>query len=72
MTSRQWPEGHLMPGVADELGPVQFLTSCSRNRENADQIVNIQNGYVLEDVGKPPDLVLEVASPSTGSLGSTR
>ncbi len=33
---------------------------------NADVIVNIQNGYVIEDVGKPPDLVLEVASPSTG------
>ena len=34
-------------------------------------IVNIQNGYVIDDVGKPPNLVIEVASPSTGRLDYT-
>ena len=29
-------------------------------------ISDITNGYVIEEVGKPPDLVLEVASKSTG------
>ena len=29
-------------------------------------IEHIQNGYVIDEVGKPPDLVLEVASESTG------
>ena len=28
--------------------------------------VDVANGYVIEEVGKPPDLVMEVASPSTG------
>ena len=28
--------------------------------------VDVANGYVIEEVGKPPDLVLEVASLSTG------
>ena len=28
--------------------------------------VDVANGYVIEEVGKPPDLVLEVASASTG------
>ena len=28
--------------------------------------INTTNGYVIEEVGKPPDLVLEVASSTTG------
>ena len=28
--------------------------------------VDVANGYVIEEVGKPPDLVMEVASASTG------
>ena len=32
---------------------------------------NIQNGYVIDEVGKPPDFVLEVASPSTGRADYT-
>ena len=27
-----------------------------------------QNGYVISDQGKPPDFILEVASPSTGQI----
>ncbi len=34
--------------------------------EDPRTIEHIQNGYVIDEVGKPPDLVLEVASPSTG------
>lgn len=34
--------------------------------EDPDTLVNIQNGYVIDEVGKPPDFVLEIASPSTG------
>ena len=34
--------------------------------ENPRTIEHIQNGYVIDEVGKPPDLVLEVASESTG------
>ena len=34
--------------------------------EDPDTVVNIQNGYVIDEVGKPPDFVLEIASPSTG------
>ena len=30
-------------------------------------LTNISNGYVIEEVGKPPDLVMEVASSTTGS-----
>ena len=28
--------------------------------------MDVANGYVIEEVGKPPDLVMEVASASTG------
>ncbi len=34
--------------------------------EDPHTIEHIQNGYVIDEVGKPPDLVLEVASESTG------
>ena len=34
--------------------------------EDPRTIEHIQNGYVIDEVGKPPDLVLEVASESTG------
>ena len=30
------------------------------------ELANIANGYVIDEVGKPPDLVLEVASHRTG------
>lgn len=30
------------------------------------QLIEEANGYVINEVGKPPDFVLEVASPSTG------
>ena len=30
------------------------------------ELTNIANGYVIDEVGKPPDLVLEVASHRTG------
>ena len=30
------------------------------------QLIEEANGYVISEVGKPPDFVLEVASPSTG------
>ena len=33
--------------------------------ENPKRII-ARNGYVVSDVGKPPDFILEVASPSTG------
>lgn len=29
-------------------------------------VENVANGYVINEVGQPPDFVLEVASPSTG------
>ena len=34
--------------------------------------VDVANGYVIEEVGKPPDLVMEVASPSTGENDYTQ
>lgn len=34
--------------------------------EDPNTIIITQNGYVIDEVGKPPDLVLEIASPSTG------
>ncbi len=39
--------------------------------DEPDTVVKIQNGYVIDEVGKPPDLVLEVASPSTGRADYT-
>ncbi len=39
--------------------------------DDPDTVVNIQNGYVIDEVGKPPDFVLEVASPSTGRADYT-
>ena len=39
--------------------------------DEPDTVVNIQNGYVIDEVGKPPDFVLEVASPSTGRADYT-
>ena len=31
-----------------------------------EMIENVANGYVISEIGRPPDFVLEVASPSTG------
>ena len=39
--------------------------------DEPDTVVKIQNGYVIDEVGKPPDFVLEVASPSTGRADYT-
>ncbi len=39
--------------------------------DDPDTVVKIQNGYVIDEVGKPPDFVLEVASPSTGRADYT-
>ena len=36
------------------------------------EAIHWRNGYVINDVGKPPDLVLEVASKSTGPADYTR
>ncbi len=50
-----------------------FVPDCIFARGvDPDTIVNIQNGYAIDDVGKPPDFVLEVASASTGALDYTR
>ena len=49
------------PDHADRLNPnlvVAFDVDC-------ESIIST-NGYVIEEVGKPPDLVLEVASPDNG------
>ena len=35
------------------------------------QLIEEANGYVISEVGKPPDFVLEVASPSTGRYDYT-
>ena len=39
--------------------------------DEPDTIVKVQRGYVIDEVGKPPDFVLEVASPSTGRADYT-
>ena len=39
--------------------------------DEPDTVVNIQNGYIIDEVGKPPDFVLEVASSSTGRADYT-
>ena len=36
------------------------------------EAIHWRNGYVINDVGKPPDLALEVASKSTGPADYTR
>ena len=38
--------------------------------EDPDRII-ARNGYVVSEVGKPPDFILEVASPSTGARDYT-
>ena len=49
-----------------------FVPDCVFARGvDPDTIANIQNGYVIDDVGKPPDFVLEVGYPSTGVLDYT-
>ena len=59
-------EGYLLPstgvGIAGNFAP----DGCfARGVRDPDAIVE-RNGYVISEVGKPPDLVLEVASRSTG------
>ncbi len=39
--------------------------------DDPDTVVSIQNGYIIDEVGKPPDFVLEVASPRTGRADYT-
>ena len=39
--------------------------------DDPDTIVKVQRGYVIDEVGKPPDFVLEVASSSTGRADYT-
>ena len=34
--------------------------------------VRNRNGYVIDDVGKPPEVVVEIASESTGKADYTR
>jgi hypothetical protein len=36
------------------------------------QAIHDRNGYVISEVGKPPDFVLEIASESTGVVDYTR
>ena len=50
------------PGDPIELAPDGLF---ARNISNPSAII-ARNGYVISEVGKPPDLVLEVASRSTG------
>ena len=57
-------EGYLVgaPG-----GPLEFSPDLvfARGVNDPDAIID-RNGYVISEAGKPPDLVLEVASKSTG------
>ena len=39
--------------------------------EGVGPIATLQNGYVIDEIGKPPDFVLEIGSPSTGRLDYT-
>ncbi len=39
--------------------------------DEPDTIVKVQRGYIIDEVGKSPDFVLEVASPSTGRADYT-
>lgn len=57
-------EGYLRRD-ADDTG--DFVPDCVVTRDVRDSYAIIRrNGYVISEVGKPPDFVLEVASRSTG------
>ncbi len=57
-------EGFLIRNPGDKL---ELVPDCVfvKGVRNPDRIVR-RNGYVISEVGKPPDLVLEVGSRSTG------
>ena len=52
--------------------PVEVFPDCifAEVDNDPDEII-WRNGYVIDEVGKPPDLVLEVGSRSTGELDYT-
>ena len=56
--------GYLWRLSTDRYGPVPDAILARGVRDP--QRVILRNGYVISEVGKPPDLVLEVGSPSTG------
>lgn len=57
------------PGSRSDLYVPDFV--MVRLEEDIGSIADLQNGYVIDEIGKPPDLVLEVGSPSTGRLDYT-
>ncbi len=56
--------GFLWRFPTDRYGPVPD-TIFARGVRDPERVI-LRNGYVISEVGKPPDLVLEVGSPSTG------
>ena len=63
-------DGYLRRDPANEDEPVRRPTAWWPFGVNPDAIVS-RNGYVISEVGKPPDFVLEVASRSTGRRDHT-
>lgn len=57
------------PGSRSDLYVPDFV--MVRLEEDIGSIAELQGGYVIDEIGKPPDLVLEVGSPSTGRLDYT-
>ena len=56
--------GYLWRLSTDRYGPVPDAI-LARGVRDPERVLR-RNGYVISEVGKPPDLVLEVGSPSTG------
>ena len=56
--------GYLWRFSTDRYGPVPDAI-LARGVRDPERVI-LRNGYVISEVGKPPDLVLEVGSPSTG------
>ena len=61
--------GYLWADTDDRSGPYPDGV-FAEGLEGAERIF-LRNGYVISEVGKPPDLVLEVGSESTGRLDYT-
>ena len=61
--------GYLWADTDDRSGPYPDGV-FAEGLEGAERIFH-RNGYVISEVGKPPDLVLEVGSESTGRLDYT-
>ena len=63
-------EGYLRhdPDNEDEIFAPDLIVTFGV--EDPDRII-ARNGYVVSEVGKPPDFILEVASPSTGQRDYT-